>query len=79
MIIENAVNWIEMKTYVKLCWGVSDWLRCSVFFLFAEPNSAQIQEAIGEAVNNIIKHFHKPEKEVSEWSSGESDSCLKLI
>ncbi|XP_070709661.1 DENN domain-containing protein 5B [Pempheris klunzingeri] len=25
--------------------------------------SAQIQEAIGEAVNNIIKHFHKPEKE----------------
>ncbi|XP_042259061.1 DENN domain-containing protein 5B isoform X4 [Thunnus albacares] len=28
-----------------------------------KPNSAQIQEAIGEAVNNIIKHFHKPEKE----------------
>uniref|UniRef100_A0AAQ4QNS9 DENN domain containing 5B n=1 Tax=Gasterosteus aculeatus aculeatus TaxID=481459 RepID=A0AAQ4QNS9_GASAC len=26
------------------------------------PNS-QIQEAIGEAVINIIKHFHKPEKE----------------
>lgn len=26
-------------------------------------NSAQIQEGIGEAVNNIIKHFHKPEKE----------------
>ncbi|XP_067346046.1 DENN domain-containing protein 5B-like isoform X3 [Channa argus] len=25
--------------------------------------SPQIQEAIGEAVNNIIKHFHKPEKE----------------
>lgn len=25
--------------------------------------SGQIQEAIGEAVNNIIKHFHKPEKE----------------
>ncbi|XP_031725704.1 DENN domain-containing protein 5B isoform X3 [Anarrhichthys ocellatus] len=25
--------------------------------------SAQIQEAIGEAVNNIVKHFHKPEKE----------------
>uniref|UniRef100_A0A8C3AAM5 DENN/MADD domain containing 5B n=1 Tax=Cyclopterus lumpus TaxID=8103 RepID=A0A8C3AAM5_CYCLU len=23
----------------------------------------QIQEAIGEAVNNIVKHFHKPEKE----------------
>ncbi|XP_056445342.1 DENN domain-containing protein 5B isoform X2 [Gadus chalcogrammus] len=25
--------------------------------------SGQIQETIGEAVNNIIKHFHKPEKE----------------
>ncbi|CAL8242585.1 unnamed protein product [Merluccius merluccius] len=29
----------------------------------AELTSGQIQEAIGEAVNNIIKHFHKPEKE----------------
>ncbi|XP_047431086.1 DENN domain-containing protein 5B isoform X3 [Mugil cephalus] len=28
-----------------------------------KPTSAQIQEAIGEAVNVIIKHFHKPEKE----------------
>lgn len=28
-----------------------------------KPTSAQIQEAIGEAVNNICKHFHKPEKE----------------
>ncbi|XP_030644584.1 DENN domain-containing protein 5B isoform X3 [Chanos chanos] len=28
-----------------------------------KPNSAQIQESIGEAVNNIVKHFHKPEKE----------------
>ncbi|XP_026182695.1 DENN domain-containing protein 5B isoform X1 [Mastacembelus armatus] len=28
-----------------------------------KPTSAQIQEAIGEAVNSIIKHFHKPEKE----------------
>ncbi|XP_023668531.2 DENN domain-containing protein 5B isoform X1 [Paramormyrops kingsleyae] len=28
-----------------------------------KPNCAQIQEAIGEAVNNIVKHFHKPEKE----------------
>ncbi|XP_034719371.1 DENN domain-containing protein 5B-like isoform X6 [Etheostoma cragini] len=28
-----------------------------------KPTSAQIQEAIGESVNNIIKHFHKPEKE----------------
>uniref|UniRef100_A0A3Q2WYK8 DENN/MADD domain containing 5B n=1 Tax=Haplochromis burtoni TaxID=8153 RepID=A0A3Q2WYK8_HAPBU len=26
-------------------------------------DTTQIQEGIGEAVNNIIKHFHKPEKE----------------
>ncbi|KAM9327710.1 LOW QUALITY PROTEIN: DENN domain-containing protein 5B [Pholidichthys leucotaenia] len=29
----------------------------------SKRTSVQIQEAIGEAVNNIIKHFHKPEKE----------------
>uniref|UniRef100_A0A8C1A0S7 DENN/MADD domain containing 5B n=1 Tax=Cyprinus carpio carpio TaxID=630221 RepID=A0A8C1A0S7_CYPCA len=28
-----------------------------------KPTTVQIQESIGEAVNNIIKHFHKPEKE----------------
>ncbi|KAE8606100.1 hypothetical protein XENTR_v10010596 [Xenopus tropicalis] len=28
-------------------------------------NTGQIQEAIGEAVNGIVKHFHKPEKEVT--------------
>ncbi|XP_007896800.1 DENN domain-containing protein 5B isoform X6 [Callorhinchus milii] len=28
-----------------------------------KPNSGQIQEAIGESINNIVKHFHKPEKE----------------
>ncbi|XP_044290277.1 DENN domain-containing protein 5B isoform X1 [Varanus komodoensis] len=26
-------------------------------------SAGQIQEGIGEAVNNIVKHFHKPEKE----------------
>lgn len=36
-------------------------------FLILELTSAQIQEGIGEAINNIIKHFHKPEKEVSEF------------
>ncbi|XP_061107686.1 DENN domain-containing protein 5B-like isoform X2 [Conger conger] len=30
-----------------------------------KPNAAQIQEAIGEAVKNIIKHFQKSEKEQS--------------
>ncbi|KAM5299269.1 DENN domain-containing protein 5B isoform 2-T2 [Ctenodactylus gundi] len=29
----------------------------------AKPSAGQIQEGIGEAVNNIVKHFHKPEKE----------------
>ncbi|XP_051546794.1 DENN domain-containing protein 5B isoform X3 [Myxocyprinus asiaticus] len=28
-----------------------------------KPTTVQIQESIGEAVNNILKHFHKPEKE----------------
>uniref|UniRef100_A0A672IJH0 DENN/MADD domain containing 5B n=1 Tax=Salarias fasciatus TaxID=181472 RepID=A0A672IJH0_SALFA len=28
-----------------------------------KPTAAQIQGAVGEAVNTIIKHFHKPEKE----------------
>uniref|UniRef100_UPI00398F339C DENN domain-containing protein 5B isoform X2 n=1 Tax=Pristiophorus japonicus TaxID=55135 RepID=UPI00398F339C len=29
----------------------------------AKPNAGQIQEGIGESINNIVKHFHKPEKE----------------
>lgn len=29
----------------------------------SKPTADQIQEAISEAVNNIVKHFHKPEKE----------------
>ncbi|XP_055011311.1 LOW QUALITY PROTEIN: DENN domain-containing protein 5B-like [Boleophthalmus pectinirostris] len=28
-----------------------------------KPTSGQIQDAVGEVVNNMIKHFHKPEKE----------------
>uniref|UniRef100_A0A4W3GET4 DENN/MADD domain containing 5B n=1 Tax=Callorhinchus milii TaxID=7868 RepID=A0A4W3GET4_CALMI len=37
--------------------------RLSVTSLAGKPNSGQIQEAIGESINNIVKHFHKPEKE----------------
>lgn len=33
--------------------------------MLSELNTGQIQESIGEAVNGIVKHFHKPEKEVS--------------
>lgn len=36
----------------------------SMLSIISEPNAGQIQEGIGEAVNNIVKHFHKPEKEV---------------
>uniref|UniRef100_H3CVF5 DENN domain containing 5A n=1 Tax=Tetraodon nigroviridis TaxID=99883 RepID=H3CVF5_TETNG len=28
-----------------------------------ELNTGQIQEGVGEAINGIVKHFHKPEKE----------------
>lgn len=34
-----------------------------------EPTSDQIQEAISEAVNTIVKHFHKPEKEVCVYTT----------
>ena len=53
--------------------GQAQLLSCSTWFIFLawnfchyflEPNAGQIQEGIGEAVNNIVKHFHKPEKEV---------------
>lgn len=33
-----------------------------------ELNTGQIQEGVGEAINGIVKHFHKPEKEVREGS-----------
>lgn len=45
-------------------------------FLIAELTSGQIQEATGEAVNNIIKHFHKPEKEASDWAHSEFVSFI---
>uniref|UniRef100_A0A671MWT1 DENN domain-containing protein 5B n=1 Tax=Sinocyclocheilus anshuiensis TaxID=1608454 RepID=A0A671MWT1_9TELE len=37
--------------------------RISITSLTGQPTTVQIQESIGEAVNSIIKHFHKPEKE----------------
>lgn len=36
----------------------------SAFFFLSELNTGQIQEGVGEAINGIVKHFHKPEKEV---------------
>lgn len=38
-----------------------------MFFYIMYPlelNTGQIQEGVGEAINGIVKHFHKPEKEV---------------
>lgn len=32
-----------------------------------ELNTGQIQEGVGEAINGIVKHFHKPEKEVKYY------------
>lgn len=37
-------------------------------FLRPELNTGQIQEGVGEAINGIVKHFHKPEKEVRDGS-----------
>lgn len=43
-------------------------LSYSIFFSpsFPELNTGQIQEGVGEAINGIVKHFHKPEKEVRD-------------
>ncbi|KAM8940379.1 DENN domain-containing protein 5A isoform 2-T2 [Pelodytes ibericus] len=36
---------------------------CNIANKNIKENAGQIQEAIGEAVNGLVKHFHKPEKE----------------
>ena len=43
-------------------------LGCSEFFWFGfviEIRIPEVQERVADAVNNIVKHFYKPEKEVS--------------
>lgn len=49
-----------------------------MYLYFAELNTGQIQEAIGEAVNGIVKHFHKPEKEVRSCCLCSGTMVLKL-
>lgn len=44
--------------------------------LVLEPTTDQIQEAISDAVNNIVKHFHKPEKEVRAYTNLIQCFCL---
>jgi hypothetical protein len=43
-------------------------IRILPFFSLHHPelNTGQIQEGVGEAINGIVKHFHKPEKEVGD-------------
>lgn len=44
-----------------------------------ELNTGQIQEGVGEAINGIVKHFHKPEKEVRDNSLDRPQHVLLLF
>lgn len=44
-----------------------------------ELNTGQIQEGVGEAINGIVKHFHKPEKEVRDDSLDRPQHVLLLF
>lgn len=52
-----------------------------LFFSFFHPelNTGQIQEGVGEAINGIVKHFHKPEKEVRDGSLDRPKHVLLLF
>lgn len=47
--------------------SVADHFVDFFFFLvsFAEIRIPEVQERVADAVNNIVKHFYKPEKEVT--------------
>lgn len=42
-----------------------------------ELNTGQIQEGVGEAINGIVKHFHKPEKEVKTNKQWKGEMWMK--
>lgn len=44
-----------------------------------ELNTGQIQEGVGEAINGIVKHFHKPEKEVRDGSLDRHQHAVLLF
>lgn len=44
-----------------------------------ELNTGQIQEGVGEAINGIVKHFHKPEKEVRDSSPDRHQHVALLL
>lgn len=51
-----------------LCACIVSQHLCLPFSSHPELNTGQIQEGVGEAINGIVKHFHKPEKEVRDGS-----------
>lgn len=51
----------------------------SFFLSYPELNTGQIQEGVGEAINGIVKHFHKPEKEVRDGSLDKPQRELLLF
>ena len=53
-------------------------IKTKVFLLFAELQISDIQEMLGDAVNNLVKHFYKPEKEVRFLPSLSSAIAWKL-
>lgn len=52
---------------------------CLSFSSHPELNTGQIQEGVGEAINGIVKHFHKPEKEVRDGSLDRPQHAVLLF
>lgn len=62
----------------KSCFS-SSFLFILILFPHPELNTGQIQEGVGEAINGIVKHFHKPEKEVRDGSLDRPKHVLLLF
>lgn len=79
--------WLQFLVVVLTTWhsSILSLLKCSflcahVYWLLSsrpELNTGQIQEGVGEAINGIVKHFHKPEKEVRQ--SRQAPTCSSII
>lgn len=59
--------------------SLSIFVELFFFFFHPELNTGQIQEGVGEAINGIVKHFHKPEKEVRDGSLDRPKHVLLLF
>lgn len=80
--VSSVLSWSVNNVVQQHCPSL---LKCS--FLCAhvycslssrpELNTGQIQEGVGEAINGIVKHFHKPEKEVRQ--SRQAPTCSSII